>query len=64
MSKTFRIKDGFDEQLERMRIEMIVQTRQNLTEADLLHATLWKHLDKMTAQDVLQFRREVLKKDD
>jgi len=56
MSKTYRIKSQFSDKLEKMRIDMIVETRVGMSETDVLHASLWKYLDKMTAKDVLKYK--------
>jgi len=56
MAKTYRIKDGFDERLERLRIEMIIKTKENVTEAEILHALLLKHLNDITQRDVQRYR--------
>jgi|GEM_PF-2087463 len=56
MAKTYRIKDGFHERLERLSIQMIVQTKTKISEAQILHALLLKHLDNITPEDIQHYR--------
>ena len=35
---------------------MIVETREDIAEADLVNATLWKYLDQITTKDVMKYR--------
>lgn len=59
VSKVYRVKEQFVEELEERRINMIIETRESVTEADIVNATLWKHLDKVTTKDVLDYMEEV-----
>jgi len=63
MSKTYRIKSQFSDKLEKMRIDMIVETRTGLSETDVLHAALWKYLDSTTAKDVLKYKEWIEEKE-
>ncbi|MBW6287249.1 hypothetical protein KZ874_33625, partial [Pseudomonas aeruginosa] len=40
------------------RVKMIIETKDDVRESDLINATLWKYLDKITTKDVLEFREE------
>ena len=53
VSKVYRVKEDFVEQLEERRINMIIETREDIAEADLVNAALWRYLDKITTKDVL-----------
>ena len=59
VSKVYRVKEQFVEELEERRINMIIETRENVTEADIVNATLWKHLAQVTTKDVLEYMEEV-----
>ena len=37
---------------------MIIETREDIAEADLVNAVLWKYLDKLTTKDVLEYKDE------
>ncbi|WP_198345413.1 hypothetical protein [Pseudomonas aeruginosa] len=37
---------------------MIIETKDDVRESDLVNATLWKYLSKITTKDVLEFREE------
>lgn len=63
MSKPYRVRTEFSDKIAEMRINMIVETRQDVAEADLVNALLWKHLDRLTTKDVLSYREEVLQRD-
>ena len=58
VSKVYRVKEEFVEQLEERRINMIIETREDIAEADLVNAALWQYLDKITTKDVLEYREE------
>lgn len=63
MSKPYRVRTEFSDKIAEMRINMIVETRQDVAEADLVNALLWKHLDRLKTEDVLAYREKVLEKD-
>lgn len=58
VSKVYRIKEEFVEVLEDRRINMIIETREDVAEADLVNAVLWRYLDKITTKDVLEYKEE------
>lgn len=63
VTKPYRVRDEFADSIKERRINMIVETREDIAEADLVNATLWKYLDQITTKDVMRYREEVLKKD-
>ncbi|TRX76708.1 hypothetical protein [Pseudomonas mangiferae] len=63
VTKPYRVRDEFVEIIKERRINMIVETREDVGEADLVNAVLWKHLSTLTTKDVLKYREEVLGKD-
>lgn len=40
------------------RVQMIIETKDDVRESDLINATLWRYLSKITTKDVLEFREE------
>lgn len=58
VSKVYRVKEEFVEVLEDRRINMIIETREDVAEADLVNAVLWRYLDKITTKDVLEYKEE------
>ena len=58
MSKVYRVKEEFVEVLEERRINMIIETREDIAEADLVNTALWRYLDKVTTKDVLEYKEE------
>lgn len=63
VTKPYRVRDELVDVIKERRINMIVETREDVAEADLVNAVLWKHLGELTTKDVLKYREEVLKKD-
>lgn len=63
LTKPYRVRDEFVEVIKERRISMIVETREDVAEADLVNAVLWKYLNELTTKDVLRYREEVLGKD-
>ncbi|MFZ5961275.1 hypothetical protein [Pseudomonas nitroreducens] len=63
VTKPYRVRDEFVDVIKERRINMIVETREDVGEADLVNAVLWKHLKDLTTKDVLEYREKVLGKD-
>lgn len=63
MTKPYRVRDEFVDVIKERRINMIVETREDVGETDLVNAVLWKHLKDLTTKDVLEYREKVLGKD-
>lgn len=62
-SNAIRCSNQCNYAIKERRINMIVETREDVAEADLVNAVLWKHLGELTTKDVLKYREEILKKD-
>lgn len=58
MSKAYRVRDKFVDEVKDRRVKMIIETKDDVRESNLINATLWKYLDKITTKDVLEFREE------
>ncbi|EQB0423101.1 hypothetical protein ACYAFH_006022 [Pseudomonas aeruginosa] len=58
MSKPYRVRDKFVEEVKERRVKMIIETKDDVRESDLVNATLWKYLSKITTKDVLEFKEE------
>ncbi len=63
VTKPYRVRDEFVDIIKERRINMIVETREDVAEADLVNAVLWKYLSELTTKDVLKYRESVLGKD-
>lgn len=63
VTKPYRVRDEFVDIIKERRINMIVETREDVAEADLVNAVLWKYLGELTTKDVLKYRESVLGKD-
>lgn len=64
MAKSYRIRDEEAEQLKEAKFKMIVETKADIKDSDLLHLLIRKHLKNLTAKEVLKYREDVLGKDD
>ena len=63
MAKTYRLREDAAEALKSRRIKMILETREDFRESELLGALIWKYLGQITTKDVQKYREEVLGKD-
>ncbi|MNZ69484.1 hypothetical protein D3C78_877820 [compost metagenome] len=63
MAKTYRLRDDAVEALKDRRIKMILETKDDIRESDLLGALIWKHLASLSTKDVQKYREEILGKD-
>lgn len=59
-----RIRDTLIEQIEEKKWHIKYELRLDIQDTDVINALIWKHLKSLTAQDVLEYRREYLGKDD
>jgi len=63
MSKTYRIRPEAVEEIKDRRIALILETKDDIKESDLIGALIWKYLNAITAKDIEKYREEVLGKD-
>ncbi|MFA5678220.1 MAG: hypothetical protein WC953_07385 [Pseudomonas sp.] len=63
MAKTYRLRSDATEALKEKRIKMILETKDDVRESDVLGAVIWKYLAQITHKDVERYREEVLGKD-
>lgn len=63
MSKTYRIRPEAVEEIKDRRIALILETKDDIKESDLIGALIWKYLGAITAKDIEKYREEVLGKD-
>ncbi|WP_083272686.1 hypothetical protein [Pseudomonas sp. ENNP23] len=59
MSKVYRVKEEFVQILEDKRINMIIETREGIAEADIVNAVLWRYLEKITTHDVMEYKEKM-----
>ncbi|EKH5750294.1 hypothetical protein R6U49_03225 [Pseudomonas aeruginosa] len=58
MSKAYRVREKFVDAVKEKRVAMIIETKEDVRESDLINATLWRYLDSITTKDVIEFREE------
>lgn len=63
-SQQIRVRDELMSRLEETKWQIKYDLRIEIQNTDVLNALIMKHLDKVTADDVLEFRKEILGKDD
>lgn len=63
MAKTYRLREDATEALKEKRIKMILETKDDIRESDVLGAVIWRYLSQLTTKDVQKYREEVLGKD-
>lgn len=64
MSKSYRLRDEEAEEIKEIRLRMIVESKTDIKESDILHVLIRKHIKNVSIKEVLKYREEVLGKDD
>ena len=63
-SVQMRIRDDLADKIETTKWEIKYKLRMEIQNTDVLNALIYKYLEKLTKEDVLEYRKKVLKKDD
>lgn len=63
LSKAYRIRGEFVEDVRKKSIDFIVETKERIEEADVINALIYKHLKEITAKDVTKYIEEIKKAD-
>lgn len=63
-SVQIRVRDELADKIETAKWEIKYKLRMEIQNTDILNTLIYKHLDKLTEEDVLEFRKKYLKKDD
>ena len=64
MSKVYKLRTDEVEEVKEALMKLVVNKETIMKETDVLHALIKYHLKDLTADEVLRYRSEVLKKDD
>lgn len=64
MANSQRLRDEEAEMLEKKTLDIMIEKKIRIKESDVIHALIRKHLKDVTANDVLEYRRKYLGKDD
>ncbi len=64
MANSQRLRDEEAEMLEQKTLDIMIEKKIRIKESDVIHALIRKHLKDVTANDVLEYRRKYLGKDD
>lgn len=59
-----RIRDDFLDKIENTKWEIKYELRTEIQNTDIVNTLIYKYLEQITAKDVLEFRREILGKED
>jgi hypothetical protein len=63
-SVQIRVRDDMADKLETVKWEIKYKLRTEIQNTDVLNALIYKYLDKLTKDDVMEYRKKVLKKDE
>lgn len=63
LSKAYRVRGEFVEDIKKKSIDFIVETKERIEEADVINALIYKHLKEITSKDVTKYIEEIKKAD-
>ncbi|AXY60129.1 hypothetical protein [Acinetobacter sp. WCHAc010052] len=63
LSKAYRVRGEFVELIKDKSIDMIIETKERIEEADIINALIYKHLNGITSKDVTKYIEEIKKAD-
>lgn len=63
LSKAYRVRGEFVELIKDKSIDLIIETKERIEEADIVNALIYKHLKEITAKDVTKYIEEIKKAD-
>ena len=63
-STQMRVQDALIEQIENTKWEIKYKLRIDIQNTEVLNALIYKHLRNLSEQDVLEYRKKILGKDD
>ncbi|HFD2143773.1 TPA: hypothetical protein ACF2EA_003598 [Acinetobacter baumannii] len=61
LSKTYRVRGEFVESIRDKSLDMIIETKERIEEADVINALIYKYLDDLNAKDVTKYIDEIKK---
>lgn len=64
MSKVYKLRTDEVEEVKEALMKFVVNKKTIMKETDVIHALIKYHLKNLTADEVMKYRNEVLKKDD
>lgn len=62
MTKTQRIRSDESNMLEKKVLELIHEKNKPFKESELIHTLIRKHINDLTADEVIEYRKKYLKK--
>ena len=64
MAISQRLREEESEMIEKKTLDIMIEKKLKIKESDVIHALIRKHIKELTANDVLEYRRKHLGKDD
>lgn len=64
MAISQRLRDEESDLVEKKTLDIMIEKKLKIKESDVIHALIRKHIKELTANDVLEYRRKYLGKDD
>ena len=63
LSKAYRVRGEFVELIKDKSIDLIIETKERIEEANKVNALIYKHLKEITTKDVTKYIEEIKKAD-
>lgn len=63
-SVQIRVRDDMADKIETTKWEIKYKLRMEIQNTDVLNALIYKYLEKLTKEDILEYRKKILKKDE
>ena len=64
MSKVYKLRTDEVEAVKETLMKFVVQKKSLMAESDVIHALIYHHLKNLTEDEVLEYRRKILGKDE
>ncbi len=64
MAISQRLRDEESEMIEKKTLDIMIEKKIRIKDSDVIHALIRKHLKDLSANDVLEYRKVYLGKDD
>ena len=64
MAISQRLRDDESEMIEQKTLDIMIEKKLRIKESDVIHALIRKYIKEISANDVLEYRRKYLGKDD
>lgn len=63
-NNVFRVNKIFLKNIRKIWLEATIETEQKIDMSEVINTIVYKHLDKITVEDIKEYRSEILGKED